>query len=236
MTINPLIILIVVIMVGAIIFLSRKSPVDTDSRKRYLAAMAGYFDSKVEDMDEQGQNFRVPFSVAGRDIAFEDYEDRTIATDVFRQGLLKVKTRSRLTLIFTEKSRAKIRTDIKSIEDLKFGWAQVSSELVLPKGLSEFSVFTNQPGLANLLLADSRIVSLFLAFKSQGDRGHPLMALEIKEGEVVLKFHAPGSNQKPNLWDIQGNATSIERHVHDLLPLAEKIDSLQGEIDKSNPK
>jgi hypothetical protein len=230
---NIWIILVIVAMIVAIVFLSHNSSDEKKVRKHYIEQMASFLEAPWEAPETDIDTYRIRFKYGQRDFIFEDIEDRTLVSESFREGVLKTKTSSPLTVSFLEKSRGKIRTDIKSIKDLKYGWAQLSSDIVLPQGMEDLSVFTNNPTMTKELLADDKIVNFFKSFKSRGSRGHPVMSLEIKDGEVILKFHAPGQDLKPNLYDLQLNATLIENYVKDLSVLAGKIDSLQTETELS---
>lgn len=233
---NILAIVIIAGMIIGIVLLSRRTGDEKSGRKEYLEALAKFLDVPLEQGEGTAGNgdvYRVKFKYEGRDVMFEDVEDRTFEKEIFREGFLKTRTSSQLTLNFTEKAHATIRTNIQNIKDLRHGWAQESRDIVLPKALKEFGVYTNNPLLVKRLVADDRIVNLMKSYKNRDSRGHAVMSLEVIGGEIVLKFHAPGMDLVPNLWDLQDNVTAIEKYLKAQGQLASKIDSLQKEAELS---
>lgn len=219
------------VIIVAIVFLSRKTGDEQSLRKRYMTSIAAFFEAPLQIPSQDV--YRIELNYKGRDFVFEDIEHHPLENETLREGILKTKTLSKLVLNFTEKPRSTIRTDVRSAKDLKYGWAQSSKDIFLPKGLHDFSLFTNNVNMTNRLLADDKIVGLLLSYKCQGSRGHPIMPLEFNEGEILLKFHSPGTDLKPNLLDLQYNYTLLENYMNSINELAGKIDSLQKDTEFS---
>ena len=219
---NLSVVLLVIGIVGAIIFLSRKGVTNKRTREEYLRELADFLEAKVENLSEQENSYKIEFVYQNQPFVYEDIEDVGFK-EVHYKAFLKGKTESSLNLSFIERARDAIRSDVQSFAEIASSpWGRTSGEVQVPKALKEFSVLTNHPGKANELLGDEQVVGVFSRFKSVGLRGHPVMSLEIQGGVVLLRFHPPGG-LRPSIFNVQSNVTSIENYMNKLIIVMDKI-------------
>ncbi len=227
---HPLVAVLIIAIMGGIIYLSRSSETPEEARKKFLKKLGLFLEAEPAFPEENGGAVAViQFVSGGRDFLYEDVEDRTLEKDIYRQAFLKTQTRSKLSLTFSEKNRSTIRADISNIENLKSGWAQASG-IILPPLLSEFSLFSNHYHMAQELMRDPRVEKIFARYKNRGDRGHPIMSLEVKAGQIRLKFHPPG-DLIPNIYSLQQDFSSIGGYLDEIIALADILEALQDKYD-----
>lgn len=218
-------ILIIVVFAAGIVYLSTTTSPKREPRKHYLGQIAGLFEGALEPLPGSENSFEIRFSYQGQEFRYQDVEIAEFR-QVAHRGYLKMKTPSNLTLRFTERPPATIRVEPKSIEDVGTSmWGKSVEQVRLPKALQEFSVYTNNFFNANKLLADDKITKTIVGYKNRDSRGHPLMSMEISDGEVILEFH-PTEDLRPSVLDLHHNPTSIEGYLKELSLLAGALKSL----------
>ena len=216
------------IIAATVYLLTAKSPQRQTPRLVYLNALAKYLEGRVTPLTDN--SYQILFLYEGKNFIFEDVEDVAIHKTIFK-GLLKLKVDRPFTLSFMERPRTAIRSNISSTtSEFTTVWAEDSGAVRSPKALSEFQIMTNNPQMANLLLADQESVAVFARFKNQNNRGLPVMSLEILEGVLTLKFHST-EDLKPALMDLQHNVTRIDEYLDQMLIVLKKVQALQ--VDQS---
>jgi len=222
------IIAIVVVLVAGIVWMSRGPKDSAVLREKYLLSLTDYLEGRKEPLEGFNNSYRITFSHEGFEFNFEDIEDAGIRT-TFYKGFLTVKSRSRLSLTFTEKEAATFRTKAKTIKDLSSGWGMDSVLVHLPPELKRFGVYTNDPPRAGKLVADSRVTGILADCSNEDKFGHPLMSMEIIDGMLILRFHPPGI-LKPTLYDLRHNVTTIDPFLDDMAYIVKKLNAIEAEM------
>ena len=225
---NNLAAIVVVLMIGAIIYLSSGGlGGKRDKRKSYLEEMVKFLEAPLEKIEGEENSYCIKFQYKGREFIYEDIEEAGFKKSVFC-GVLRAKTPFDLNLALTERGRPSMREGITSIQDVTSPWLQNVGKVLTPPELKEFSVFTNNMKAANALLSDGQILKILLRYKNIDSRGHPVMSLEFINGMMALRFHSTGG-LVPSLFDLQGNASSIEDYLNKFLVILDKLQKLKDD-------
>ena len=216
------IIILVVILVVAFIFLSRDFGGKKD-HKKYLFALARFLGYTVKP--EQGQYPEsIPFEYKGHHFSYEHIEEVSLDGQVLHRAILKSETEDSLTLSFTERSSGTIlRTNVDTLSDMMQNpWGLEAAGSRVPAGFEEFVLFTNQQDKAADVLADDKCLKIFAKWKNKDTVGHPVMPLEILEGNIVLHLSPPGG-RSPCVQDLQIQPGVIQEYAEILIPLVDKL-------------
>lgn len=222
---NPLVVIVIAAMIIGIVYLSHLLMQNTGGRDRSLQKLADFLEGKLEPLEGFDNSYKIEFEHKGKSFVYEDVEDKGFSDVSHYRAFLKHKTSTPFVLSFTEKSRTQMRANIKSLQDVvRNPWGSKANDLATPKGLEEFTIFTNQIPQANELFANEQIVDIFVRYKNIDARGYPVMSLEIPDGTAVLRFHGEGE-LKPNLFDLRSNVASIEHHLDNMVVIIDKVES-----------
>ncbi len=227
----PLVIITFLLFVGIIVYLVNHVPTTKVARSEYLKSMAHFFEGQLVPILENDNSFRIHFKYRGYDCVYEDIELAGLRAETTTHlGYLKVKSNQKLTLTFSERVRTQIRSNIQSLEDVSNSrWGTLQGQVRLPKELSEFHAYTNNPDWANRFFDDPKILKMFRKYKSRDVRGHPLLSLQINEGVVGLEFHSQGYS-KPPLLELEHNVTAAESYLQELIVI---VSALERDSKKS---
>ena len=226
---NVFIGLLIAAMVGAIIFLSLNTA-PQDKRKAYLKKLKDFLEGNLESIEGEDDSYRITFHYKNNEFVYEDIQQHTFGDRVFYQGYLRVNTGTNLVLSFTERERTAMRDSVSSLQDIHSPWKQNIGKVMLPEDLNRFKLFTNEPALAQRLLADEEVVKIFVKFINMDRRAHPVMSLEVLEGIVVLRFYSSGGF-RPSLFDLVENYTAIEPYLEIMTYMTGRIRKVKQDID-----
>ena len=215
------IILIIVALLAGIIYFTRQTPLQKETRERFLQKLAELVESKPESIEGVTNSFRINFHYEGYSFIYEDVEEVGFK-DKVNKAFLRIDSGSRLNLSFVEKERTTIvhRELFKASEITES--AERSNKVYLPKVLKNFEAFTNDPYLTNQLLEDKRIASVFLKFKNTDKRGYAFLSLKLIDGMVILEFH-PAATFSPNILALHNNQALLEDYCDKLMIVVKKI-------------
>lgn len=224
----PTIVLGIVIAIAVIVYLNMHGGGDKNQRTNYLRQLAKFFDSEVMPIPDAENSFRISFRYRERDWIYEDIEVST-GRGVEHVGTFKLLIPTKLKLSFTERSRTQIRSNVKSLEDVATSmWGTDAPQVKLPKPLQDFQTHTNNPGVANKLVNDDKVLKILLAYNNRDTRGHPVMSIHIHEGVISLEFH-PNPNLKPSILELQHNVTEAEKYLQELKQIGDALQNLEAE-------
>lgn len=218
--------ILILVALGAIVFLARDTSSPEVKRQRYLKGLAEHVESSLEPIEGKKDSFRIRFRHKDQDFVFEDIEDYELNQEVFYKGYLRMAIPGTLTLSFTERPRAKFRAEVDSLSDMISPWSNKSEKVHLPKGLDEFNIYTNDPDLVNRLLEDPAVIEAFVKSKDASTRGSPIMSLEVMEGSIILRFH--DSNLHPQLDELRYNPSLIDQFADRLLAIQQRFAQISG--------
>ena len=218
---NILWVLVIILIFGALVFLNLHSPNREDVREKYLEDLTRFLEGRKEKLEQPDNSFRIVFQHNDREFSFEDIEDYGFQTSAYK-GFLKRQTTSKLTMSFTEGTKAMLRSEGQTVQD---GWIDHSGEVRMKKPLNRFHLYTNNAEVASKLINDLEVFNVFKEFMNEDMRGHPIMSLEILEGVITLRFH-PQGYLKPNLIDLRSNVTTIERFFDKLVLVEDKLSQI----------
>jgi hypothetical protein len=199
-----------------------------DLRKKYLTDMADLLEGKLTCQEGEDSVYSIVFLYEGQSFTYQDVEEQGFNNCKIYKGLLRASSGYPLTVTFTEKPRSAVVNLVASVKDLANPWMDYSETVKLDKPLNVFSIYTNNTKKTNELFDDEDVFKVFASFKSQDFRGHPMMALEIVEGELVLKFNPPGE-MKPSLLDLQHNVSSIDVYLKRMSKVVDKLKKMAKE-------
>src|SRR3989338_5612631 len=162
---NTVLLILGVVIVLILILLNSKLFDRKDKRKEYLQVLATFLETKIEPVAEQENSWQLRFNYNGRNFVYEDIEDRLQKSCVYKVRL-KAEVASPLKVDFTERDRTTIRANVQSLSDMKSPWTTDAEKVILPAGLQEFTVFSNDFPKANKLFANEKIVRTFKSFQN----------------------------------------------------------------------
>ena len=221
---NTVLIIIGVVIVLILIFLNSKFFDRKDKRKEYLQILASFLGTQIEPA-EQENSWQIRSNYKGRNFVFEDIEDRLQKSCVYKVRL-RVQVASGLKIDFTERDRTTIRAEVQSLSDMKSPWTVGAEKVILPPGLNDFKVFSNDYAKVNKLFSDEKIVRAFKDFKSITPLGNPYLALALMPGWLILSFH-PLGELKPCWEDLHNSPSLIGNYLDQLDSLALSIEALE---------
>lgn len=219
-----MVVLLVAGIIVAIMFLSRGSSDKQETREEYLRSLTKFVGGVQEPMEDPEDSYRIFFRHGGVKFTFEDVKEHGLGELVYSRGYIKAPTPFLLSLAFLEKSKSSlISPSSGGIVDL-------------PEKLREFIVVTDKPAEVNKLFLLDDVVKVFAKFKDRDPRGHPMGSLEIKNGVLILRLHAPNEVLKPNILGLQCDVCSIEDYLDKMLIVIKGLeevcesDNMQGEL------
>ena len=224
-----LIIFLVVILLGVGYTVYKKLAEKSD-RKHYLGKLAYFFEGEMQSIPDNDHSKRVAFQYEGYECSFEDIEVPGLQKGApLNIAYLKVKAKSNLSVIFSERARTQIRSNAQSLEQVALSrWGDTRAAVELPKSLEDFHLYTNDPERAMKFINNPKVIKIIENYKNRDSRGHPLVSLQVSDGAVVLEFHAPGG-LKPSILELQTNVTALEDYLQELISVAEFLQTLTGE-------
>ena len=221
----------VLIFAVAIFLFAGRNP--EKKRQNALHALAHLLESSVQEMGGYENSFRIPFQYKGRDFIFEDIEEAGFHEQTFSRSLLRMKSSVNLSLGFSESLIKTVKDDLTTIDELRNPWLQNVGKVIVPKELQRFNISSNNNQLASALLGDEDVLKIFEKFKDTDSRGHPVMSLEVVEGDLILKFHTVGGIT-PSLLNLYNNVSVIEQYLEKLLMVGNKIEQCHAELKARN--
>lgn len=228
---NILVCIVILIIVG-IILLSNQSPVKKKTRESFLKELADFIGGEYTEIPNREGDFQVSFHFEGHDFVFED-----VLVKGFQESLnkayLKVQTPAKLSLSFMAKEKSmRVKSDILIIsevhEEERKGFKAV--DVCQPKGLEKLQIHTDNPRAINELFADNKVLKVFKKFQNIDNRGSHSVALNIKEGELVLEFHENDNSFSPNLDALRSNVSYIEDYCEQMLVIINKLKNVENPL------
>lgn len=216
-----IVIIIAVIAVIAAIVVLVVLPDDEDKRKKYLTKLTQLVEGQMAEIEGAENSFRIRFRYHERDFVYEDILDKGFQEQPVQRGYLKLATGTDLVLSFTERERASLISGDSQFS-ASSAWRKNLNRSRQAKKLKSFGIYTNNQAFADALMDDDEVINIFADFKNVDHRGHPFMAMEILNGELVLRFYSQAGYQ-PNLFDLESNVSKIENFLGILLKMAELI-------------
>ena len=210
----------IVLLIG--LFIKNEKP-----RTTHLKKMENFLEGRLESLEHRPNSYRLIFSVEKIEFVFEDIEDIGFPSNRFK-GYLKAQTQSNLTLSFTEKEGATVRTNIVRASEIP-AQGEDLRKVKVPPEFQVFNIHTNSPQRVNALFADDEILSILKGLKNRDFRGRPFVSLEIKDGLIVLEFHA-NRLLRPHIYELHDDYSIIEKYVNQLIILVKKLNIL-GRIE-----
>ncbi len=231
MSILAVIFIAFVLLLGVEFYLFRYLPTTRVERSDYLKLMAHFFEGQLLPIADHENSYRIHFKYRGYECLYEDISLPGLRRETTTYlAYLKVKSLSSLSLTFSERLRTQIRSNAQSLDEVANSrWGTLEGQVRLPKDLEEFHAYTNNPDWANSFFNDSKILKMFVKYKSRDARGHPLLSLQIIEGTVGLEFHSQGQS-KPSILDLEHNVTAAEAYLKELIAVAVTLENVN---DKS---
>ena len=212
-------------LAGGIIFVANRSAVPKKDRKGRLQELARFVEGRMEEIPGKRACYRVAFDFEGYPFVFEDLVEQGM-DDLLNRAFLKVPTKARFSLDFTEKERTlRITADVVIVSEIKDAPIVSKIKVVTPPALGDLEIFTDDPAMVNEFFKRRKIVKIFQTFQNKDNRGFVFNALRIKDGMVMLEFYA-NSTFQPNLDVFWHNIYSIEDYAEKLLFVAKTIDRL----------
>lgn len=219
-----------VILIAGFIFYLMKFSSEKIDRQDFLQKFAHFFEGQVAPISDHEKSFRVNFHYRGHDFIFEDISLPGLKPGFeARVGYLKIRTPRNMTLLFSERSRTQIRSNVQTLDEItKSRWGTNEGQVRLPRELEDFHAYTNKPEWANRFVNDPRAIRFLTDRKNRDSRGHPVISLQIVDGVVALEFHSEGGLQ-PSLLTLEQNVTSAEPYLLELIGLADLLISTDAE-------
>ncbi|MBI5150918.1 MAG: hypothetical protein HZA28_09165 [Candidatus Omnitrophica bacterium] len=220
------VIFIVILLVAGIIFLNVHSAPHQQTGEQFQRSLEKILEGKVKPLPGQPpgaqEAFQIEFQFEGYPFVYEDIPDRGFTQEV-RKAYLKVRTYTDFTLYFTEKPRSTtIKTDVIIVSNIPDKPIEGAERVRAPAPLKGLDVQTNNPALANKLLANDKMVDVLLEFRNKDSRGYPSLALKVQEGTIILEFHSD-EGKVPSYHALRRNPPSIEDYLGGLVLLARFI-------------
>lgn len=217
-----LVICVIVLLVLGIIILKGYRPGAKVSRNDYLTKFQGYVNGQKRVIEGRDNSYAVDFNFEGFQFSFEDIEDVGLNNTAYKV-MLKHKMDNNLSLGFMEKQiNATVRSNILIVSDLPRNIEQDRIRLIVPDQFKDMQIYSDNTEMANKLLDDKKIVSIFLQYKNRDSRGKPLESLSITDGVITLQFHN-SSILNPSLHTIQSELANLEYYLDDIMTIAKKL-------------
>jgi len=217
---NFVIFIAVIVVIAAIVVLV-VLPDTEDKRKKYLSGLAHLVEGQMTLIDGTENSFRIQFRYRDRDFLYEDIIEKGFQDHSLHRGYLKLGTQTNLVLSFTERERSSIISSGTQV-DSTTAWRRNLNRSRQAKTLKSFGIYTNNQPFVDALMADDEVVSVFAGLKNVDHRGHPFMALDIREGDLVMRFYSE-AGYHPNLFDLENNVSKIENYLGILMKMADRI-------------
>lgn len=214
---------VIALLVGGILFIAQETHENKKSKKSYLEELEKFVEGKLEPLAERPDSFRIIFKYQGKEFIYEDLEVQGFQESLHK-AYLRGKTNSGLTLYATEKEKStRIRTDIFIASEIPDEPIAEDQKVIIPKGLGDLNIHTNDIELTNALLSDFRMLKIILDFKNTAPGGSSFLSLKVLNGVVILEFY-PVSQFKPSLQELKGNISQIENYLMMLIEVMDFID------------
>ena len=218
-------------LAGGIVFVANRSSVPKKDRKGRLKELTQLVEGHMEGIPGERACYRVKFDFEGYAFVFEDLVEQGME-DLLNRACLKVSTKARFSLDFTEKERTlRITADVVIVSEIKDVPLVPKIKVTPPPELGNLEIFTDDPAMVNEFFKQRKVVKIFKAFQNKDNRGFVFNALRIKDGVVILEFYA-NSTFQPNLDVFWHNIYSIEDYADRLLFIARVMDRLVQERTK----
>jgi len=217
-----LVICVIVLLILGIIILKGYRPGAKVNREEYLTKFQGYVNGKKRVIEDRENSYSIDFNFEGFQFSLEDIEDVGLNSTAYKV-MLKHKMDNSLSLGFMEKQiNATVRSNILIVSDLPKNVEQDRIRLIVPDQFKDMQIYSNNTEMANKLLDDKKIESIFLQYKNRDSRGKPLVSLSITDGVITLQFHN-SSILNPSLHAIQSELANLEYYLDDIMTIAKKL-------------
>jgi len=223
---SPLIIGVVIALVVGIIYLSNDIE-KKDSRQKHLDGLVKMLDAQMEEIPGRVNSFALRFEYRDIPFLYEDIEDNVFDKVVYR-AFLRVSLPVNFNIVFTEEVKSSFRSNPAAL-NMAAG-SQGSNQIDSPRSFKEFSIFSNKPDAASLLLADDAAVRIFAKYKNKDARGKPEMALEVIDGVLMLKFYPLGQQLEPTVFDLRHNVSLIENYLEDMIVIYRLVQAISSKL------
>ncbi len=212
------------LLLGGIILLNIKSPIQHATREEFLQKLAEFLGGTLERIGEEGEgnSFRIQFKYKDEECIYEDLEKQGFKDKVY-EAYLKIKTPSKLTLTFTEKKRStKVRSEIFIASDVSAQYMEEHAQIQAPKHLKDMKIFASDVVEANEIFENKKATAVLKKYRNIDGRGYPFLSIEIIDGVVALEFHSV-KTYKPNISRLREDITSIDGYLEKLLIIAHQL-------------
>lgn len=218
-------IVFIIVSLGAIIFLSRQTFVESRTKDQFLKDLTRHVNGNLEPFEGQENSYKLSFHFEKYDFIFEDWELKGFQEKVDK-AYLRLKLKNKYTLLFSEIDRSGgIRAEAQMLSKAKEEALTHMMKVSLPKQLSDLNVKTNDPYITNRLFDDSKILPIILQYRNVDTRGYSSMSIRIVDGIVTLEFSSvPGVN--PSLTSLRSNMGAIENYIDQFIRIAKKMEAM----------
>jgi len=216
---------IIVLLLAGLMYFGGHTPPKERSRDQLLKDLGEYLEGSLDPIQGKENSFRIRFTFEDENFVYENIQTKGFR-DAFFRTYLKVETLSRLSLNFTEKEHRKIiRSEVVRTTGISDKAASYKHKIFVPKKLQNFDIHSNNPGHANELLGDPKVLKILLEFKNVDSRGYHFLSLEIVDGVVILEFH-PSGRCNPTPLHFLHDFDSIEILLDKLLVIVNRLNNL----------
>jgi hypothetical protein len=214
---------IVVLLVGAIILLSSQLTSKGKTRDDLFTSLENFVGTKRQPIEGYENSYMLSFPFEGKTFLYEDIETRGFNDKIYK-AFLKLQTKSKVTIQFTEKRHEKLLGKSISATDML---GSTSRTVQIPKELSMFHISTNDIDTTNALLSDLKVRKIFSEFKNIDAQGRPSNSIKMVDGMIILEFHSSGSTYPKNLH-LDHDIGAFENYIKRLLTVSRKLETLEG--------
>jgi hypothetical protein len=216
---------VVVLLVGAIILLSSQLGSKAKTRDDLFTSLEQFLGTKREPIEGYENSYMLSFPFDGKTFLYEDIETRGFNDKIYK-AFLKLQTKSKVTIQFTEKRYEKMLGKSISATDM-LGAMNTSRTVHIPKELSMFHISTNDIDTTNALLSDPKVRRIFSEFKNIDAQGRPSNSIKMIDGMIILEFHSSGSTYPKNLH-LDHDIGAFENYIKRLLTISKKLELIEG--------
>ncbi|HLF17973.1 MAG TPA: hypothetical protein VI749_03650 [Candidatus Omnitrophota bacterium] len=215
---------IVLLMVGAIIYLKRPSQKEIKTRDEFLSELVEFVEGKLEPLEGFENSFKISFNFEGHSLVYEDMELPGFKAKS-NKCFLKAPVPQKFDLQFQEKEQSAKIIQSNAPAYGKGETHRAGGKVELPSKLKRFDVSTNDYQLANRFLSQAKVVQILGEYDNVDFRGNHFIAIKIIRGEIILEFYTEG-RYHPNLGSVKNNIHLFDDHIKNVLTLKKILGTL----------